>query len=173
MDKQQLLFRLMRERDKFELLINRVGHLRKLTTRGVKAGMSIKDILAHIFAHEQYMADRMAELMHGDEYIPSKNHLALHAFAEGCGYPDFGSSLISDEEANAWVDEKYKNAPLEDIITQEMQAFMQIHSAIEKMAEENFNKHNIAERVADNTYRHYQEHAKEIRRWLNEIKSRN
>ena len=41
----------MRERDKFELLLNRVGFTRRMTLKGVAGAWSIKDILAHIWAY--------------------------------------------------------------------------------------------------------------------------
>ena len=57
----------MRERDKFELLLNRVGYTRRMTLKGVSGKWSIKDILAHVFAYEQYIADRMNEILHGED----------------------------------------------------------------------------------------------------------
>ncbi len=161
----------MRERDKFELLLNRAGFSRKLTMKGVSGALSIKDILAHIFAYEQYVADRLTSIIQNEEYLPCKTYKALTDFAYDHGYPDFGSQLISEDESNAWVDEKYKNVALEEIVAQELHAFSQIHAALEKMKEETLLKHNLYELIADHTYRHYQEHTKEINRWLSEIRS--
>lgn len=161
----------MRERDKFELLLNRAGFSRKLTMKGVSGTMSIKDILAHVFAYEQYMADRLAEIIHGEKYVPCNTPTALGTFSYRYGYPDFGSPLLSNDEANAWVEEKYKNVALEEIVAQELQAFAHIHSAIEKISEEMILKNNLYDEIAEHTYRHYQEHIKDIHRWLVEIKS--
>ncbi len=49
MIKHQFISRLMRERDKFELLVNRVGYARRMTLKGVVGKWSVKDILAHIY----------------------------------------------------------------------------------------------------------------------------
>ena len=54
--KTQFVERLLKERDKFELLLNRVGYARRMTLKGVSGKWSIKDILAHILAYEQYIA---------------------------------------------------------------------------------------------------------------------
>jgi len=164
--KQIFLARIMHERDKFELLLNRVGYARRMTLKGVLGKWSVKDILAHIFAYEQYMADRLNEILHGETYIPCKTQNALDAFLDEFGYPDFGSPLLDDDGPNEWVTEKYKNVSLEDVISQELQAFAAILSSLEKMNEEMMNRHNLYDRVANNTYRHYREHIADIKRWL-------
>ena len=156
----------MRERDKFEMLLNRVGFTRRMTMKGVSGKWSIKDILAHILAYEQYIADRMNEIIHGEPYIPCKTQNALDAFLDEFGYPDFGSPLLDDDGPNAWVAEKYQNVALEDVVSQEIQAFASIISSLEKMPEEIINQHNLYERVASNTYQHYREHIVEIKRWM-------
>jgi len=166
MTKKQFIYRLMRERDKFEMLLNRVGFTRRMTMKGVSGKWSIKDILAHILAYEQYIADRMNEIIHGETYIPCKTQNALDAFLDEFGYPDFGSPLLDDDGPNAWVAEKYQNVALEDVVSQEIQAFASIISSLEKMLEEIINQHNLYERVASNTYQHYREHIVEIKRWM-------
>jgi len=166
MTKKQFIYRLMRERDKFEMLLNRVGFTRRMTMKGVSGKWSIKDILAHILAYEQYIADRMNEIIHGEPYIPCKTQNALDAFLDEFGYPDFGSPLLDDDGPDAWVAEKYKNVALEDVVSQEIQAFASIISSLEKMSEEIINQHNLYERVASNTYQHYREHIVEIKRWM-------
>ena len=163
---KQFINRLLLERDRFELLLNRVGYTRRMTLKGVSGKWSIKDILAHILAYEQYIADRMSEILHDEIYIPCRTQNALDAFLDEFGYPDFGSPLLDDDGPNAWVAEKYKNVPLEEVVAQELQAFASIISALEKMPDEMINKHNLIDRVANNTYRHYREHIADIKRWL-------
>ena len=65
------------------------------TMAGVAGQWSVKDIIAHIMSYEQYTADRMAEIMHGESYAPARNQAALDAFLEKFGYPDFGSALLT------------------------------------------------------------------------------
>jgi hypothetical protein len=166
MEKTLFIERLQRERDKFELLLNRVGFTRQMTLKGVVGKWSIKDVLAHILAYEQYITDRMNEIMHDQIYTPCKTQNALDAFLIEFGYPDFGSPLLDDDGPNAWVIEKYKNVSLEDIVTQELQVFSSILSMLEKISEETIAQHNLYERIANNTYKHYREHLKDIRRWL-------
>lgn len=166
MEKTLFLERLQRERDKFELLLNRVGFTRTMTIKGVIGNWSIKDIIAHIWAYEQYISDRLNEIKHGEFYTPCKTHNALDAFIDEFGYPDFGSPLLDDDTPNAWVYEKYKNVSLEEIVTQEIQAFTSIVSLVDSISEHLLKQHNLFERVADNTYHHYHEHTKAIKAWL-------
>jgi len=166
MIKHQFISRLMRERDKFELLVNRVGYARRMTLKGVVGKWSVKDILAHILAYEQYTADRLAEILQGETYSPGRTQRALDAFLEEFGYPDFGSPLLDDDTPNAWVVEKYTNVSLEDVVTQEMNAFTSIVSTLEKIPEAAIEKHNLYERIANNTYKHYREHIRDIKSWL-------
>ena len=165
-NKDVFLARLMRERDKFELLINRIGFTRQLTLPGVLGKWSIKDILAHVLAYEQYIADRINEILHGEHYTPCKTQTALDAFLDEFGYPDFGSPLLDDDVPNAWVVEKYQNVSLEDVVSQEIQAFSSVISTLEKISDELISQHNLFERVANNTYRHYREHVRDIKNWL-------
>jgi len=146
MTKHQLISKLLQERDKFELLLNRIGYTHQMTLKGVSGKWSIKDILAHILSYEQYMADRMNEIVHHEVYIPCKTQTALDAFADIYGYPDFGSPLLDHDTPDAWVVEKYKNVSLDDVVAQELQAFLN-------------------ERIANNTYKHYREHIKDIQAW--------
>ena len=166
MPKKQFVSKLLNERDKFELLLNRIGFTHRMTIKGVAGSWSIKDIIAHIGAYEQYIADRLNEIATGTSYTTCKTHNALDAFLDEFGYPDFGSPLLDDDTANAWVYEKYRNIPLEEIVAQELQAFNSIVSGLETMPEELIKRHNLFDRVADNTYHHYREHIKGIRSWL-------
>lgn len=172
MNKKTFLYKLQVERDKFELLLNRVGFTRTMTIKGISGSWSIKDIIAHIWAYEQYIADRLNEIKHGDVYFPCKKFNALDAFIDQFGYPDFGSPLLDEEEANAWVYEKYKNIALDEIVAQELQAYAAIIAAIEALPEYLLKEHNLYERVADNTYHHYHEHIKPIKAWLRTYSSK-
>ena len=171
--KEIFLARLMHERDKFELLLNRVGFTRRMALKGVSGKWSIKDILAHIFAYEQYIADRMNEILHGEEYAPCRTQNALDAFLDQYGYPDFGSPLLDDDTPNDWIIEKYKNVSLDDVVSQEIQAFTAIISSLEKLPEDILLRHNLYDRVANNTFRHYREHIADIRRWLKSSAAQN
>ena len=163
---RQFISRLLQERDHFETLLNHVGFSRRMTLTGVSGKWSIKDILAHILAYEQFIADRLHEILHDEVYSPAKTQAALDHFLAEFGYPDFGSMLDDRDKQDAWVVDKYHNVPLEDIVAQELQAFASIVAGLEKLPPHLIQQHNLFDRVANYTYRHYQEHIGEIRLWL-------
>jgi hypothetical protein len=164
--KQQFIFKLMHERDRFELLLNRVGYTRRMTLKGVAGKWSIKDALALVWAHEQYLADRMQEILHDQPYSPCKTQTALEAFLDEFGYPDFGSPLLDDDSPDEWVITRFKNVSLEDLVAQEIEAFSSVASALEEMSEATISHHHMYERVANHTYERYRVHMREIKRWL-------
>jgi hypothetical protein len=166
MKKRQFLHHLLAERDKFERLLNQLGFSRLITVSGVAGLWSVKDIIAHIMSHEQYTADRMAEIIHGEPYRPARTQAELEAFLEKFGYPDFGSNLLGDEASSAWVVEKYKNIALEEIVAHEIQAFGAIISGLELLSDAQLDKHHLFESITLNTYEHYREHSRDIERWL-------
>ena len=137
-----------------------------MTLKGVAGKWSIKDVLSHIWAYEQFLADRMHEIAHDQSYTPCKTQTALDAFLDEFGYPDFGSPLLDDDSPNEWIVDKYKKVSLEALVAQELQAFASLIAALEAMSEETITRHNLYNRIAKHTYEHYREHAHEIKRWL-------
>lgn len=164
--KEAFIARLLHERDKFELLLNRVGYTRRMTLKGVAGKWSIKDVLAHIWAYEQFLADRMHEILNGQAYSPCKTQSALDAFLDEFGYPDFGSPLLDNDTPGEWVVERYRHVSLDDLVAQEIEAFSAIVSALEVMPEDMIAHHNLYHRIIQHTYERYREHTREIRRWL-------
>ena len=169
MKKRRFIHHLLAERDQFELLLNRLGFSHLTTMAGVTGQWSVKDIIAHIMSYEQFAADRIAGVINGETYSPASTPAKLEKFIDRYGYPDFGSSLQKDEVSNAWIVEKYRNTPLEDIVAHEIQAFGSIISGLEVLTENQIIQYNLFQLVAENTYEHYQEHIQDIYRWLASI----
>jgi siderophore synthetase component len=169
MDKVLFFPRLQRERDKFELLINRVGFTRQLTMKGIAGGLSIKDLLADILTREQFIADRLSEIMHGEIYAPCVSHSALDAFQDKFGYPDYESPLMDKEQLNHLVIYKHKNIALDEIIAQELAAYANIISALERITENQCLDHDLFHRIAEHTYKPYHRLGLEIKHWLKSI----
>lgn len=171
MDKITFLPRLQRERDKFEILLNRVGFARQMTMKGVWGSLSIKDMLADILTREQFIADRLIEILHHEIYSPCTSHTALENFQSLNGYPDYESPLIEKEKLNHLVIYKHKNVGVDDIVEQELAAYTNIVSALEKLTQAQCLDHNLTHRIAEHTYKSYRRTSVEINRWLNSIAS--
>lgn len=171
MDRSLLLQRLQAERDQFELLLNRLGFARQLTLRGVVAGLTVKDLLAEVLAHEQFIADRLSEIQHGETYAPSASFTALDTFQKQYGYPDYESSLIEKDKHDLWVVDAYKHIEFDEIVAQELAVYANIFEAIKNLSAHDFLDHDLYHRIAEHTYRPYRRTTSIINRWLKKIAS--
>ena len=169
MNKLLFLERIQSERDKFELLLNQVGFTRRMTINGMTGSLSIKDLLADVLGREQFIADRLNEIMHSVQYAPCVSHTALENFQNEHGYPDYESPLFEKEKPDHLVVHKHKNIGLDEIVSQELAAYMNILAAFENLTHDQCLDHDIFHRIAEHTYRPYRRVSLEIRRWLKSI----
>lgn len=169
MNKITFLPRLQRERDKFELLLNRVGFARQLTMKGVLGSLSIKDLLADVLSREQFISDRLTEILHGEVYSPCTSYTALENFQKKYGFPDYESSLLEKEKPVHFVMYKYKNIALDEIVAQELAAYSNIISALQELTHNQCLDHDLFHRIAQHTYKTYRRISVEIKRWLKRI----
>lgn len=171
MNKIIFLPRLQRERDKFEHLLNQAGFLRQMTMAGVFRNLSIKDLLADVLSREQFIADRLSEVLHGDSYIPCTSYTAYENFQKSNGYPDYESPLCHREKLNHLVIQKYKNISLDDIVEQELAAYTSIVAALERLTHNQCLDYDLFHRVAEHTYKSYRRTCMEILRWQKSIET--
>ena len=169
MNKLLFVERLQRERDKFENLLNQVGFTRQMTMKGVSGSLSIKDMLADILTREQFIADRLSEILHGETYAPSASHTALENFQIKYGYPDYESSLLEKDKRNHLVTDKHKNIGVDDIVEQELAAYINILASLQKLTHDQCLDHDLFHRIAEHTYKPYRRTSIEINRWLTSI----
>lgn len=163
MDKPQLIAEVLRARDDWERLVNRVGSAR--TGISFVSGLwSVKDIVAHVLSREQHLADRMAEIARGEPVRVSMSHAALDAFIEEFGYPDFDSPLLSAAAADDWVVRKYRSVPMEEVIADELQAFSALISAVRSLPPQQLEAFGLPPRILHATADHYRLHGADIRR---------
>jgi hypothetical protein len=171
MNKITFLPRLQRERDKFEHLLNQVGFTRQMTMTGVYGNLSIKDLLADILTREQFIADRLNEILLDESYWTSTSQTALDNFQKDNGYPDYESPLCEKEKINHLVIYKYKNIGVDDIVEQEIAAYANILSAMIKITHNQCLDHDLFHRVAEQTYKPYRRTSAEINRWLKSLET--
>ena len=171
MDKITFLPRLQRERDKFEILLNQVGFKHQMTMNGVVGSLSIKDLLADVLTREQFIADRLNEILHNESYWTSTSLIALENFRRDHGYPDYESPLLEKEKLDQVVIYKYKNIGVDDIVELELAAYANIVSVLEKLSHDQCLDNDIFHRIAEHTYKSYRRASIEINRWLKSIAS--
>jgi hypothetical protein len=140
-----------------------------MTMKGVSGNLSIKDLLADILTREEFIADRLSEILHNEAYSPCTSHSALDKFQAKFGYPDYESPLLEKENRNHIVTYKHKNIGVDDIVEQELAAYENIISALEKLTHDQCLDHDLFHRVAELTYKPYRRISLEINRWLKSI----
>lgn len=166
MNRTLLLERLQNERDHFELLLNRVGFSRRLTLRGVSGALTVKDLLVEVLSHEQFIADRLSEILHGETYAPSASFSALEGFHSQFGYPDYESPLYEKGIHDPVVLDAYKNIEFDEIVAEELAIHANIHEQLQKLTHHQYLDHDLYHRVAEHTYRVYRRTTALIDRWL-------
>ena len=163
MRKIHFLTRLQNERQHWELLINYVASSR-MGIGCVAGTWAVRDILAHIVAQEQYLADRLAEIARGERTTFCRTQDELDTFLEEFGYPDFESPILQQDIANDWVVNKYKTVSNPNLIALELHAFDAIWENLKVLTGKQLSENNLYERIAHYTYVHYKEHAADIRK---------
>jgi len=171
-NKAELIARLMRGRDEWELLINHVGAARIGISR-ISGHWSVKNIVAHIMVREQYLADRLAEIARGEQFYPCETLALLESFMAEFGYPDFESPMISEESANEWVYQKYKNVELMELIADELHAFGEILAEVRAMPPEKLAQQGLIKKIQAATLDQYRHHAADIKKYFAHSISRN
>jgi hypothetical protein len=139
--------------------------------KGVSDNLSIKDMLADILTREQFIADRLSEILHGVSYAPCTSHTALENFQKKYGYPDYESPLLEKEKRNHLVTYKHKNIGVDDIVEQELAAYTNILTSLQKLTSDQCVDHDLFHRIGEQTYKAYRRMSMEINRWLKSIET--
>ena len=137
-----------------------------MTIKGVSHGLSIKDLLADILTREQFIADRLNEIVHEMQYVPSISYTALDEFHREYGFPDYESPLLKNKEPDHLVIYKHRNIGLDEIVAQELTAYSNILAGFHKISSNQCLDHDLFHRIAEQTYRPYRRLGSDIRRWL-------
>jgi len=172
MNKIILIERLQRERDQFEQLLNRVGFTRQLTMKGVSGGLTVKELLADVLMHEQFIADRLSEVLLSEAYAPAASYTALENFQREFGYPDFESPLPEKEGLYLLALDGYKNIEFDAIVSEELAVYASILDALQTLSHHQCLDHDLFHRIAEHTYRPYRKTGAAIQRWLKKITSK-
>jgi hypothetical protein len=159
-NKIELLNRIREARDNFQELLSHLTDS-QMVTAGVIGSWSVKDIIAHVIAHEQ-LALR--------ELDGAKRGILMT------------SDQLSTDSINADAVEASKSLSLDEIRESWQRSYEQILRAIEALTNEDFEPSGeLTQRLEDtidgafgnNTYGHYAEHEGHIRAWLSKISQSN
>jgi hypothetical protein len=164
MTKDETIERLVSARRRWHAALGDVPRDR-MELAGAIGSWSVKDLIAHVSAYEAYVTDRLLEALNEDEYEPAQTGEALTQYIGRYGYPDFGSPLLDDDEANALVRLFTRADPLDDVIEREEATAQRLANYIRAMPR-GWWTDDWAARVAANTWEHIDEHIAGLRAWL-------
>ena len=164
-DKQQILDNLKDEFKHWEALLSGLSE-EQITARQLPSDLSIKDVLAHLWAWQQRSIARMEAAVNNTQ--PT--------------YPQWPEGLNpgSEEDVdaiNAWIHETNLNKPWSSVYRDWREGFLRFIGLTEALSESHLfeagrypwlGKHSLSE-VAEGTYEHHQEeHYKPLVIWLNQ-----
>lgn len=162
MSKQRLLQLLRSERVQWDTLLAQVGPTR-MTEQGVEGDWSLKDIIAHIAAYEDWIASTLEKVARGEPYQVDQ------------------SEILSVHQRNDAIYEQFHHRSLQEVLSFSLQANQRLLKLIEALSEQDLLQAQafdgllppfwpdkpIWQTIAGNSYEHYHEHIPSIRRWLN------
>src|SRR5215217_7129775 len=161
--KAELLERMRAGREEWDALITRIPD--SVRTEPALAGdWSVKDLIAHVAAFEQWTAAQIRAANEGR----SPTDRELYGVEEVTVDPE-GWDL---DRQNAKIYAQYKETPLAEVMTLCNQAFADLVAAVEAVADEDFARPGAQTWTDDTTllevipgqcYAHYAQHADELR----------
>ena len=155
-DRAELLRRLDREYRRFH---SAIAHLTpaQLQTPGVVGAWSIKDVIAHFIAHEQFALHELQHALRGQRYRPEEPEAATindRAVAER-------RSQSLDDVLQAW-DESHRQV-VAAVCSLTDAAFDSTGPVVQLLED------SIDGALGNNTYDHYAEHLPAIEAWMQQL----
>ena len=153
MDKTTFMNTLQETRAQWEELLAQVEEER-MQRPGATGKWSVKDVIAHVMDGER----ELVQIMH--------THVVT------------GSELwnLSDDERNEIVYQQNRERPLQEIMSEEQQAYANLLAAAQTLSDDDLNDPHHFQRMpeewvpwrifAGNSFKHYQDHMPALRAWV-------
>jgi|GraSoiStandDraft_54_1057290.scaffolds.fasta_scaffold130811_3 hypothetical protein len=164
MDKSSLLHEMSNGYTALENILAPLNQA-QMTTPGVNGDWSIKDILAHLNAWQDYLVIRLQAATRNE--VPAVGVLSDE---------DEGNTV---DRLNADFYEENKARPLDEVLAEFHTTYRQIVEAVQALSDEDlFEPKRFAwmkgnalwELIPGNTYGHYLEHIESIQEWLGKVR---
>jgi hypothetical protein len=161
--KTELLERMRAGREEWDALIAQVPDSAR-TEPALAGGWSVKDLIAHVAAYENWTAAQIRAANEGRAPTDSE----LYGVEE---MPDDPEGWDLDRQ-NAAIYARYKEMPLAEVMTFSSQAFADLVTAVEAASDEDFARSDaqtwtgdrtLLEIIPEQCYAHYEQHADELR----------
>lgn len=161
--KSELLERMWAGREEWDALIAQIPESAR-TEPALAGGWSVKDLIAHVTAFENWTAAQIRAANEGR--APTDRE--LYGVEEVTLDPE-GWDL---DRENAAIYARYKEMPLAEVMTFSRQAFADLMAAVEAVSDEDITRTGAQAWTEDSTllqiipgqcYAHYEQHADELR----------
>jgi hypothetical protein len=161
--KTELLERMRAGREEWDALIAQIPDSAR-TESALAGGWSVKDLIAHVAAYENWTAAQIRAANEGR--APTDRE--LYGTDE---MPDDPEGWDLDRQ-NAAIYAQYKEMPLTEVMTFSSQAFADLVAAVAAVSDEDFARsgaqtwtgdRTLLEVVPEQCYAHYEQHADELR----------
>lgn len=153
MDKKQLIQLVTETRSIWDNLINQLQD-EQMHTEGVSGHWSLKDVIAHLTWHEREIV-----------YVLRERALVGSDFWQ-----------LPLDERNQFIYEHLHDLPLQQVMFESKQVFQDLLQELDKLGEDDIHdplrfrefpaEWHPWDLIADNTYRHYQDHLVDLRAWM-------
>lgn len=160
MDKTTLLNAIQTERVQFEALLTPLSEA-QLCSPTLEGGWSVKDIMAHIAAWELICARWLEEFLQGETPQPSER---LDMQSNDRIYHEYRDRSLA--EVRQLFDSAYRQFLRQVNLLTEAYSEEDLNAAHRFAWTESWPGYSLIAAIADNSYEHYQDHGKQIRRWL-------
>jgi hypothetical protein len=174
--KNELLERMRAGREEWDALIAQIPDSAR-TEPALPGGWSVKDLIAHVAAYENWTAAQIRAANEGRTPTNSE----LYGSDETPGHPeewDIGEDVVNQTEPdivdrqNARIYAQYKETPLAEVMTFSSQAFADLMAAVEAVSEEDVTRTGaqawtedatLLEIIPGQCYAHYEHHLDDLR----------
>lgn len=174
-NKAELLQAITTGRSELEAALAQVNEADMRQT-GVEGTWSVRDIVAHICAYEQYMAAMLADMKQpqGQETAMLDSYYQTNLTMYRNQHPELPEKLeeVRGDQINAVFTAAYQYKRAGEVLAMERQAYQKLLDWVEQFSEEELRKPfapngaTLLQVLARQTYEHYQKHVPVIRAWV-------
>lgn len=180
--KAELLEELTTGRQAWETTLARVQP-DDLKAPGVEGTWSVRDLVAHICAYQQYMAAMLRDMKdpHAQATAMLDAYYQTNLTVYRAQHPELPENLeqVRGDQVNQVFVAAYRFKRGTEVLAMEKEAYANLRNAIEEMTEEELSqpfmggKASLLQLIPKQSYSHYYQHIPAIQRWVERRKSEN
>jgi hypothetical protein len=156
MDKEEFMRKFHAARSEWDAMLGEVGTGRMLEPGVTEEGWTVKDVIAHNTWNEREIVEM----------------LRTHSM----NTPGADLWRLSNDERNSAIYEKYRDAPLSQVLDEARQVYDDLVRLLDRVSEDDLNDASRFEGMPEDwipwdiiagcSFRHYPDHISDVNRWL-------